>query len=456
MKSLFEIAKSGLQSSRHSMSITANNIVNADTPGYSRQRLEKTPNGMYVGQSYVGLGVNIGNVVRLRDNMNDILLHNKQQDMGYLKGKADLYGKLEATLVSDSGNDLDSQVNSLFDNFSNLASNPQDSSIRNNLVSEAIQFTNRMRSTSTQIDQISDQDRSFTEQTIKSINKLLNNINDLNKSIKQGKAKGQPDFKSLDIRDEKLSQLSELVDFQSQVTETDAIKIQIGGKSVVDENKAYTLKSEVDNVNKKFRLRLDNGLLIKPSGGKLGAQIEMYEKDIPNLKNNLNKIASTMVSEFNKLHSQGYGLSDNVQRNFFNPSGTTAATIQLNQDIIDNPNNIAASSVAGEAGNGDLAAKIADLRDQKVIGKTVNNQSLTEYTVGVVSNPGVKLNSVNSTIQVRDSEIQMLKNQQEQTAGVSVDEELSRMIKFQNAYQGAAKVMSSAQKMYDTLINIVR
>jgi len=456
MKSLFEIAKSGLQSASRSMSITSNNIINADTPGYSRQRIEKSPNGMHIGQSYVGLGVNIDNVVRLRDKMDDILLHQKQQNMGYLKKKADLYGKLEATLVSDSGNDLDSQVSALFDNFSNLASNPQDSSVRNNLLSEALQFTSRLQSTSEHVDQISEQNRSFAGQTLKSINKLLNSINELNKSIKQGKAKGQPDFKSLDIRDEKLSQLSKLVDFQSQETETGAVKIQIGGKSVVDENEAYTLKSEVDNVNKKIRLRLENGQLIKPSGGAIGAQIEMYQEDIPNLKKGLDKIAATVVSEFNKLHSQGYGLDDNNQRDFFDPSGTTADTIQLNQNIVDNPNNIAASSVAGEAGNGDMATKIADLRDRKIIGDTLNNQSLTNYTIGVISKPGVNLNSIDSTIEVRDSEIQMLKNQQEQTAGVNVDEELSRMIKFQNAYQGAAKVMSSAQKMYDTLISIVR
>lgn len=456
MKSLFEIAKSGLQSARRSMSITSNNLVNADTPGYSRQRIEKSPNGMHVGQSYVGLGVNIDKVVRLRDKMDDILLHQKQQSMGYLNEKSDLYGKLEATLVSDSGNDLDSQVSALFDNFSNLASNPQDSSVRNNLISEALQFTSRMRSTSQHIDQISDQDRSFAGQTLKSVNKLLNNISKLNESIKQSKAKGQPDFKSLDIRDEKLSELSKLVDFQSQVTETGAVKIQIGGKSVVDEDKAYTLKSEVDNVNKKFRLRLDNGRLVEPSGGKLGAQIEMYEEDIPDLKKSLDKIASAVVKDFNKLHNQGYGLDDNIQRNFFNPSGTTAASIEVNQNIVDNPNNIAASSVAGEAGNGEMAAKISNLRDQKIIGETVSNQSLPEYTVGVISKPGVNLNSINATIKVRDSEIQMLKNQQEQTAGVNVDEELSRMIKFQNAYQGAAKVMSSAQKMYDTLISIVR
>jgi len=455
MKSIFEIAKSGLRSAKRSMSVTSNNVINANTPGYSRQRVQKSPNGVELGQTYLGLGVNIDGVKRLRDQMNDILLHQKQQNMGYLKEKKNINSKLQAALVSDSGNDLDSEISTLFDNFSDLASNPQDTSIRNNLISETQQFTTRLHSTSDHIGQISNQDRNFAGQTLNSVNKLLTDINDLNKSIKQAKAKGEPDFKSLDIRGEKLSKLSKLVDFERHETKTGAVEIQIGGLKVVDENKAHHIKSEVDNVNKKFRLRLNNGHLIKPSGGKLGAQIEMYEKGIPTIKKSLDKIAATVVKKVNGLHNKGYGLADNVQRNFFNPGKTTAESIKLNQNIVDNPNNIAASSVAGEAGNGEIAAQIAGLRDKKIIGDTTNNQNLSEYTIKTISKPGVNLNGINSKVKVRDSEIQMLKNQQQQTAGVNIDEELSRMIKFQNAYRGAAKVMSSAQKMYDTLISIV-
>ena len=456
MKSIFEIAKSGLQSSERSLSVTSNNIINADTPGYSRQRVEKSPQGVQLDGSYLGLGVRIDDVVRLRDEMNDMILNQKQQDMGYLDRKADIYEKLEATMVSDYGTDLDSQVSGLFDNFSDLASNPQDVSVRNNLVSETQQFVSKLHETSRNIDQNSELVRDFAGKTLDAINGLLGNINDLNDSIQQAQAKGQPDHGSLDKRVERMNELSKLVDFESRVTETGAVRIQIDGLSVVDENRAYTIRSEVDDVNKKFRLRLDNGHLIEPEGGKIGAEIEMFEEGIPELKKKLDTLASTVVKEFNALHNTGYGLDDGVQRNFFNPTGTTANDIQLNQQIVDNTNHIAASSVAGEAGNGEVASQLADLRNQKLIGDNGNTQKLTDYTVGVISKPGLELSALNTTIEARDSEIQMLKRQQEETAGVNIDEELSRMIKFQNAYQGAAKVMSSAQKMYDTLISLVR
>lgn len=456
MRSLFEIAKSGLQSAQHSLSVTSNNIVNADTPGYSRQRVEKSPNGMQMNGYHAGLGVNIDDISRLRDDMNDVLLNKKQQDMGYLEKKAEIYGKLEASMISDYGNDLDSQVGGLFDNFSELASNPQDVSVRNNLMNEARQLTSKLREMSRSTDETSNLVQNFAGKTLDNINSLLSDINELNYSIKQSEAKGQPDHSSLDIRVAKLSELSELVDFESQVTDTGAVQIEIGGRKVLDEDQTYNLKAEVDDVNKKFRLRLDNGYLVEPKGGRIGAEIEMYEEGIPEMKKKLDNIASTLVTEVNKIHSSGYGMDDTTQRSFFNPVGTTAEDIEISRNIIDNPRHIAASDTAGEEGNGEIASRIAELRNENIIGDTGNNQRLSEYTVSAISKPGEELNRLNSTIEARDSEIQMLTMQQEETAGVNIDEELSRMIKFQNSYQGAAKVMNSAQQMYDTLISIVR
>jgi len=456
MKSIFEIAKSGLRGSERSMSVTSNNIINADTPGYSRQRVEKTPNGMQMDQYHAGLGVNIDEVTRLRDDINDKLMNQKQQDMGYLQKKADVYEKLEASMVTDYGDDLDSQVGSLFDNFADLASNPQDVSVRNNLISETQQLTSKLRETSLNVDQNSDLVKDFAGKTLGSINNLLSDIDQLNSAVKQAQAKGNPDHTSMDQRVAKMDELSQLVDFESRETSTGAIKIQIDGHSVVDQDQAYNISSEVDDSNKKFRLRLDNGHVLKPEGGKIGAEIEMFEEGIPEMKKRLDNIASTIVSEVNDLHSSGYGLEDSLQRNFFDSSGTTAESIAINEDLVENSSLIAASDTDGEAGNGEIASQIASLRNENVIGDTSADQTLSNYTISTISAPGVNLNALNNQIEARDSEIQMLKTQQEETAGVNIDEELSKMIKHQNAYQGAAKVMSSAQQMYDTLISIVR
>ncbi|MFO7846560.1 MAG: flagellar hook-associated protein FlgK [Balneolaceae bacterium] len=452
MKTLFEISKSGLRSAERSLSVTSNNVINADTPGYSRQRVDKEPVGMQMTGFHAGLGVNITSITRMRNEMTDVVLNEKRQDMGFLKEKEQIFDQLEASMASDSGGDLDMRIGKVFDMFSELSADPQDKSVRNSLMTEAEQLTSKFADISRNIDRTSDIVKDNTNSTIENINQLLTDLDSLNDAITQGQASGKPDHASLDLQVEKLEELAGLIDFESQVTDKGALELRVGGVLVLDEDKASSIRGEVDDVEKSFNLRLDSGKTIQSAGGKLGADIDMYENEIPGMKERLDEVANTLVEQFNAVHSQGYGLEDDTTRNFFDPSSTGASDIRINDDLKQDVGHIAASSVAGEAGNGDIAGQVADLRNEPMIG----GRKVVDYAVNLISTPGRNLSEIRSNIEVRDSEISMLNAQQEREAGVNVDEELSMMIQYQNAYQGAARVMSAAQEMYDTLIGIVR
>lgn len=452
MKTLFEISKSGLRSAERSLSVTSNNVINADTPGYSRQRVDKESVGMQMTGFHAGLGVNITNITRMRNEMTDVVLNEKRQDMGFLKEKEQIFDQMEASMASDSGGDLDMRIGRVFDMFSELSSDPQDMSVRNSLMTETEQLTSKFADISRNIDRTSDLVKDSTGSTIDNINQILTDLDSLNEAITKADAAGKPDHASLDLQVEKLEELSGLVDFESQVTDKGALQLRVGGVMVLDEDKAATIRSEINDVEKSYNLRLDSGKTIQPTGGKLGADIEMYEEGIPQLKERLDEIANTVVDEFNAIHSQGYGLVDGSTRDFFDPSSTGASDIKVNDDLRQNIEHIAASSVEGEDGNGDIASQVADLRSDSLI----DGRKIVDYAVDLISTPGRNLSEIRSNIEVRDSEISMLNAQQEQEAGVNVDEELSLMIQYQNAYQGAARVMSAGQEMYDTLIGIMR
>ncbi|SMO95844.1 flagellar hook-associated protein FlgK [Gracilimonas mengyeensis] len=452
MRSLLEISKTGLRTAERSLSVTSNNIINADTPGYSRQRVEKSPLGMQMTGYHSGLGVEITGYTRLRNEMNDVLMNQKQQDMSFMENKSKVFEQLETFLATDSGNDLDLNISNLLDSFSELSSDPQDMSVRHSLITNAQQLTQKFHDIDRNLERTSELTRESAIKTTDSINGILKEIYSLNQSIEQGQAAGQPDNTSLDIRVAKLEELSKLTGFESQFTDNGSVEIRIGGVSVLDSEKAQTLTPEIDAVNREFRVRLGSGKTVNVDSGKLGAEIEMYQTEIPELKQKVDDLAATMVNEFNSLHATGFGLNDNTNRNFFDPTGTTAADIKVNQVLIDDPAHVAASVSDTEAGNGSVAASIAELRNEKLI----DGRKLVDYTVGLISSPGAELNSLNAQVEARDSELQMLKIQQEREAGVNIDEELSLMIQYQNAYQGAARVMASAQDMYDTLLGIMR
>ena len=452
MKTLFEISKSGLRAAERSLSVTSNNIINADTPGYTRQRVDKESVGMRMTGFHAGLGVNITSITRMRNEMTDVVLNEKRQDMGFLEEQSQIFDQLEASMASDAGGDLDIRIGRVFDMFSALSSDPQDMSVRNSLLTEAEQLTSKLGDISKNIERTGSLVQDSANSTIENINQILRDLDSLNRAITKGESAGKPDHASADLQVKKLEELSGMVDFESQVTDQGALQLRIGGVLVLDEDKASMMRAEIDEVNKTFNLRLDSGKLVESTGGKLGADVEMYENGIPELKDRLDEVASTLVNEFNAIHSQGYGLEDGNQRNFFDPSFTDASSIRVSDDIRSNVGNIASSSVAGEAGNGEIAGQLADLRNENMI----DGRKLVDYSVDLISTPGRNLSEIRSNMEVRDSEISMLTAQQEREAGVNIDEELSQMIKFQNAYQGAARVMSAAQQMYDTLISIVR
>ncbi len=399
-----------------------------------------------------GLGVNVDGITRLRNEMNDVLMNQKQQDMSYLQGKANVFEQLEAVMVTDSGNDLDLNISRLLDGFSELSSNPQDVSVRNSLLSNAQQLTEKFKDIDRNLERVSELTQDSVVKTIDNINGILKEIHSLNQSIEQGEGARQPDNASLDKRVAKLDELSQLVDFESQMNDNGGVQIRIEGVSVLNSKGAQTLKPEIDQINKQFLLRAESGKTIDPSGGKLGAELEMYTDKISGISDQLNELASSMVQEVNNIHRTGSGLNDDTSRNFFDPSGTDAASIKVNAALLLDADNIAASSGVGEAGNGDVAAQIAELRNEK----TVDGRKFSDFAIGLISEPGSELSGLRSQIDAREAEINMLKTQQEREAGVNIDEELSLMIQYQNAYQGAAKVMSATQTMYDTLINIVR
>lgn len=452
MKTLFEISKSGMHSAERSLSVTANNVINADTPGFSRQRVDKASIGQQLPGFHAGLGVNVTGITRLRDELVDVQLNDKRHEMGYMQEKMKILEQMETSVASDSGGDLDVRIGRLFDAFSELSNDPQDFSVRNNLVGEATQVAEKMGDMNRNLDRTSDITRQSVTDTITRVNGLLQDLSNLNKPITSSQALDRPDNASLDMQVQKLEELSELVDIETMTAENGSLEIRIGGVQVVSEDSFRKIKPDNDDVAKTYGLRLENGTELNPEGGRLAAGIEMYEEAVPDMKERLDQIAETLVTEVNDIHSQGYGLEDGNARDFFDPDFTTAADIRVDEEIQNNHQHIAASSVEGEAGNSDNAAAMAELRNERLI----DGRKLIDYSVDLISNPGGNLSRLRSTAETRESEIRMLEVQQEREAGVNVDEELSKMIQYQNAYQGAARVMSSAQQMYDTLIGLVR
>lgn len=451
MKEIFEIAKRGLFAANMANNTIAQNVSNVNTPGYSRQRVDLEAQAYRRYGFSIGAGVNVKNIVRLHDNLLDVQIQHKETELGDLNERSRVNEQMESVLVSDAGGDLDVRIGAFFNTFSDLSADPQDYNLRNILISKAQTLTHTFHDINSGLKSIEQKTVEQTNNTIKEVNSLLKQISSLNDSLVRGKASGKADLNSKDLQSEKLKELSNLVDIQSNTAENGSIEVRIGGVLLVDGKQVRTLDKKYDAATHTFDVLLSNGKKLDIESGKLGAGMDMIKQEIPAISDKLNDIAQTLVEQVNKIHQQGFGLNGSTNVNFFDPGGTTAESIQLKDAIIQDPDKIATSDKNGEPGNNKNALKILDLRDANVLG----GRSLLDQTVELISKPGVKLIDLSSSIQTQESSRQLLLNQQENVSGVNIDEEMSNLIRFQNAYQASARVLRTGQEMYDTLLSLV-
>lgn len=452
MRELLEIGKRGIFANQKALDVIGQNIANASTPGYSRQRVDLEPLDFKRNGMSVGLGVNVVQVTQLRDAIVEDNIRQKEGDLGAFNEQAKIYEQLEVLFASGSENDIDKLITKFFNSFSELSNNPESLALRESVLFSAQNMTGRLNELSGSLDRIKGDLVKDSSLVIKDINRLTADIARLNVDINRAAASGQPDNNSLDLRVQRLNELSKLVDVNVIYDSYGFAEVRMGNLIVVQADKASVIEPEFDQVNDLFRLRLNNGRTVKGVGGRLGASIDTYEKILPDYKQKLDTLAENLVSKVNALHVNGFDLNDNTGQSFFLSTGTKASSIRVDPTLAEDVTRLAASDTIGAVGNNAVARNIFALLNEN---NAIEGKSFIEYSLTMASQTGFSLSSLKTRIQSTESSKNMLENQQAAVSGVNMDEELANMIKFQNAYQASARVISTVQQMYDTLLSLV-
>lgn len=451
MRDIIEASRSGLQAAQKQQSVTAHNIANINTPGYSRQRTDLSPNAGTINGMSVGRGVNVDDVTRIRHELIDEQIHTQNSQLGGFEEKATALEQVESVFASGVGGDLDESIADFFNSFRQLASNPESSALREDVARKASTMTGKFHEVDSRLNEITESIVSKGQQLLDKVNELLEDLAKLNESIRQAEAKGGEDTEALDRQVAKMEELSKLIDVDTRRAENGTLEVNIGGINLVENDNAKSLTAEADPDSNIFRARLEGSKVVDLKGGQLGAVTELVQQDISSYQEELDSIAGYMVDRVNEEHSQGYNLNDDTGINFFDPDNTTASSIAINDDITEDVRTIAASSAENEPGNNDVAIAISGITDET----TASGRSLHESAVGLAARAGAELNEARNGIEATQSAKNMLSNQQESISGVNLDEELTDLISQQNAYQASARVLNNSQQMFDTLLTIV-
>lgn len=467
------MANRSLQTQRNATEVAGHNLANVNTPGYSRQRVAiATSITIQSEMGYQGTGADAIAVVQIRDRLLDRNIVGEKSVRAAYEGRQRALQFTQAALGQaidrqsagtggagaisgvDGPRGLSEEFSAFFAALQGVSAKPTSTAERQSLVIAAENLATQFNQVARRFDDLrtslNDSIVSDTEQA----NVALADIAKLNAQIIR--AEIGTDARANDLRDSRQKRLEELAQYVQVDTVEQAdggLDISIGGVQVVDGGNVLDQLEAFDAGGGQYLVRTQTGgATLNLGGGTLQGTIDARDNDLAALRADLDTLAGSFVTQVNGLHAGGFGLTGTTGAAFF--TGTNAADIALNASLADDPALIQASGVAGEVGDNTVAAQLAQLGGTRQA--TLGNQTFLEYYGQTVGRLGQSLNSLNTQLANQDVVEQMLLRQRDSVSGVSLDEEMTDLVRFQRAFEASARLITTIDDMLETVVNLKR
>ncbi len=326
MADIFGTATSGLQAYQRALSTASHNIANANTPGYSRQRVDLSTRPPHLsGTGYVGSGVQVDSVRRVYDQFLTDRVRTSTASVGDMQTFAQFSGRV-ADLLGDADAGLNASLETFFNAAQGVANDPASIPARQLMLSEAESLTTRFQYLDAQVGDLRKEVNDQLGTVTAEINGLSRAIADINKDIvvATGRAGGQPPNDLLDRRDQLLEELSGLVSVTTLAQDDGSINVFVGkGQALVTGGTAATLNvagNGFDATEKEIVYSVGGSTVAITdalSGGKLGGLLRVRDEVLDPAQNGLGRVAVALGTEFNAQHAQGMDLDGALGGTFF-------------------------------------------------------------------------------------------------------------------------------------------
>ncbi|NLV23051.1 MAG: flagellar hook-associated protein FlgK [Syntrophomonadaceae bacterium] len=479
------IALKGMMAQQTALNVTSHNIANANTEGYSRQRVNletSVPISGLASAGQLGSGVDIAEIVRIKDEFLNYQVRKETSRLENHIAVSHTLQQVEAVFNEPLDTGFNEQLSQFWNSWQELAKAPESSPVRTVVKEAAGSLTDTLRQMSAQLHEIKDDINSQIQLAIKEVNSLSTRVARLNDQIVNVNITGQNANDFMDARDLALNELAALGNISltdcldANGKPTGAIEVKLGNITIVDAAGAHEISSSDINPDAVTDGELA-GLL--QAGGNSGQSntVQFYI-------DKLNTLAVGIAKSINDIHTTGKDLDGNSGQDFFvfkdnegelidltavdwnDPwsSGLSAANIYLNANIENDVAKIAASKQGGIflEGNGDIALAIAELKhtlmkydpaSQMLTNSNAGNLSLGAFYQDMIAELGSAARETGKTVKNQQTLVDQNIKRRESIQGVSLDEETVNMVLYQHAFDASAKVISVMDEMMDTIIN---
>ena len=479
----YGIATSGMYVSERGLNVTGHNIANISTPGYSKQQLiQNDSRYINIGKGQFGLGTDVDQLRQLRNHFLDVNYRKENSNLAYWDIKKRTVDDVQTILDEPMGQGLSKAMGDFWGSWQDLQKEPTNLTIRALVRQKANVMINQFNQVGSELNKLQTDSSKEITTVVDQINSIAKQIAELNIQIRSNEISGDHANDFRDKRNNLLDKLSKLTDIDVQENQDNLLNVSIGGTLLVAGTQVQRLTVQVNTPGSKYISPAweINGQLTVIKSGQLKGLLESRgefgvgaigsgtdgspdgvinideDQTIPSIKEKLNALLNTLVTSVNDIHKQGYGIDNppSTGIDFFTAIDSTVplemGNVQMNPALLD-LNLIAAAStqITGDSTN---AQSILDLRHSKVFGALGNIQDFDEFYNDIISKFGTKAQQAEQMSQNQNKLVTEIQNKRDTISGVSMDEEMANMLKYQHAYEASARMFNVIDEMMQTVI----
>lgn len=443
---LLNTAWGAISSNQIAMNVTGSNISNVNTPGYTRQRAEiNSISSVDVASGKSEFGVVVTDIKQLYNRYLEMQLAEQNQIAGYDSTRQEIMGKVEGIFAESGNSGLNELLTQFWNSWESLSTNPTNQVARYSVVSTAGNLASLFRENSNVLTDLQQDIQDSLVYSVKDVNTLTGEIANLNQQIL---ATGSDSGDANALKDRRMELLKDLggnIDISYYENDQGPISVFLtGGMMLVGGNESQQLNVKDGEIT--LKSKPSEVLNDHIAGGKIGAMIEMGERTVQGYLDRLNQMADGIVAAVNAQHQaglDGYGLAGG---DFFAPvSG--ARNMQVSAAVLQDPQKIAASDTGN---NGENARLIGAIRDALTM--EGSKATFNDYYAALVGQVGYDVTAVENSIERHQAVTNQLIAKREEASGVSLDEEIMNLMKYQFGYNTAGRLVKVADEMLDVLM----
>lgn len=465
-------ATRGMNTNQNGLQTSGHNIANMNTDGYSRQRVRMQTEQPYLmaGVGTIGTGSRTAGIDRITDNFIRTQSQGAYSKYRFFEQKADALGQLEQYMNEPSKTGLINQLSVLHDSWAKLGSNPELGTAKTLVVENSNTLGDMINQTTDQIDKLKGEMVDNIEKSTLDLNEKLKELDILNGQIYDLASQNTVPNDLLDRRDSLLKDISGITEISSEFDMYGRVSsLKIGSKATGTEVLTISSRKELSVVtgdstisvggNAQKKVAIDSQLPlgtiviadtstnpattqeVAVKEGQIGGYQEANEEVSARLEE-----FNTFVQKFTDTINDAYRAESGEDFFTFNAEGK----IQVNQKLRDNPTSLVVGKGTDKnPGDGSLATEIGQLFSKK----DGDGLTFSDRYNSIVTKNGISKQQADNTASSQLTVLNQLEYKNESVSGVNLNEEVSDVMRFSQAFQANARVLQTVSEMLDTLIN---